>query len=185
MAKAKQNGHSLEPASIAGELLAARLEQLEITSSELADLMGYPLWAVQAIIRGEAIIPRETASLLQQALDGSPNLRDKKGYGQQEFLAANPVRPVRKYNPDYVTPLGETLEETLEAKGMTHEELANRMGDPLSTISEIISGDIPVTPEIAIQLEQALDVPASFWNNRERRYRESLARRPDSVVVAA
>ncbi len=90
-----------------------------------------------------------------------------------------------EYWPDSVTPLGDTLEETLEAKGMTHTELASRMDYPLSTIDEIIAGSVVVTPEIAARLEQAIDVPAHFWLNRERRYREALARRADAVAITA
>lgn len=90
-----------------------------------------------------------------------------------------------EYWPDSVTPLGDTLEETLEAKGMTRTELASRMGYPLSMIDEIVAGETAVTPEIAVQLEQALDVPASFWLNREHRYREVLARRTDAVAIEA
>jgi HTH-type transcriptional regulator / antitoxin HigA len=89
-----------------------------------------------------------------------------------------------EYWPDFVTPLGDTLEETLEAKGMTRIELASQMGCPLNTIDEIIAGTVAVTLEIAIQLEQALGVPASFWNNRERRYRESLAKKQVATVAA-
>ncbi len=89
-----------------------------------------------------------------------------------------------EYWPDSVTPLGNTLVETLEAKGMTRTELADRMGYPLSTIDEIITGNTAVIPEIAVRLEQALDVPASFWNNRERRYRESLVAQQVGSVVA-
>jgi plasmid maintenance system antidote protein VapI len=50
------------------------------------------------------------------------------------------------------------------------------MGRPLKTINEIIQGKAAITPETALQLERVLGIPASFWNNRERYYRESLAR---------
>lgn len=81
-----------------------------------------------------------------------------------------------QYQPDYVSPPGETLEEALEEKGMTQAELAERIGQPISIIKEIIAGKAEITPEIALQLEQVLLISSSFWNNRERRYREFLAR---------
>ncbi|MBE9170775.1 HigA family addiction module antidote protein [Pleurocapsales cyanobacterium LEGE 06147] len=80
-----------------------------------------------------------------------------------------------QYTPDYVSPPGETLEEILEEKGMTQAELKQRIGRPKKTISEIINGKAAITPETALQLERVLGVPASFWNNRERQYREALA----------
>src|SRR6266567_517388 len=81
-----------------------------------------------------------------------------------------------EYHPDYVTPLGDTLLETLEAIGMPQSELAKRMNRPVKTINEIMQAKTAITAETAQQLEQILRIPASFWLNRERRYRESLAR---------
>lgn len=86
------------------------------------------------------------------------------------------VNTENQYQPDFVTPPGETLEEILGIVGMTQADLARRMGRPVKTINEIIKGKAGVTPETALQLELVLDTPASFWNNREKRYRESLAR---------
>jgi plasmid maintenance system antidote protein VapI len=44
-----------------------------------------------------------------------------------------------QYNPDYVSPPGETLLEVLEERGMSQAELAKRTGRPRKTISEIIN----------------------------------------------
>jgi HTH-type transcriptional regulator / antitoxin HigA len=85
-----------------------------------------------------------------------------------------------QYAPDYVSLPGETLEEILEEKGMSQTELAERTGRPKKTISEIINGKAAITPETALQLERVLGVSASFWNNRERQYREALARQEEN-----
>lgn len=84
-----------------------------------------------------------------------------------------------QYVPDSVSPPGETLLETLDELGMSQVELAGRTGRPIKTINEIIKGKASITPETALQLERVLGIPASFWNNRERRYREHLARVED------
>jgi HTH-type transcriptional regulator/antitoxin HigA len=81
-----------------------------------------------------------------------------------------------QYMPNYVSPPGETLQEVLEERGISIAELAERTSKPEKTINEIINGQAAITPEIALQLELVLSIPASFWNNRERRYREALAR---------
>ncbi|NET04077.1 MAG: HigA family addiction module antidote protein [Symploca sp. SIO2B6] len=81
-----------------------------------------------------------------------------------------------QFVPDYVSFPGETLEEALEERGMTQAELAERMGRPKKTISEIINGKAALTPDTALQLELVLGIPASFWNNLERNYQEALAR---------
>src|SRR5260370_31186080 len=81
-----------------------------------------------------------------------------------------------EYHPDYVSSPGETILETLETIGMSQAELAKRMGRPVKTINEIIQKKAAITAETALQLEQVLHVPASFWLRREQQYRESLAR---------
>jgi addiction module HigA family antidote len=83
---------------------------------------------------------------------------------------------LNQYKPDFVSPPGETLEETIEAINMTQVELAKRMGRPLKTINEIIQGKAAITADTALQLERVIGIPASFWNNREYHYRESMAR---------
>lgn len=81
------------------------------------------------------------------------------------------------YKPNHVSPPGETLLETLDALEMTQVDLAVRIGKSVKTINEIIKGKAPITPETALQLELVLKTPASFWNNREKNYREFLARK--------
>lgn len=81
-----------------------------------------------------------------------------------------------EYAPDTVSPPGETLLETLETIGMTQAELAERTGRTRKMINEIIQGKAPITTDTALRLERVLGIPARFWNNRERHYREHLAR---------
>ena len=84
--------------------------------------------------------------------------------------------PQNEYHPDSVSAPGETLLETLEATGMSQTELAKRMGRPIKTINEIVQGKTAITAETALQLEQVLRIPASFWLKYEQNYREFLAR---------
>ena len=81
-----------------------------------------------------------------------------------------------EYQPDYVSPPGETLLETLETIDMSQAELARRMDRPVKTINEIVQGKTAITAETALQLEQVLRIPASFWLKREQQYQEFLAR---------
>ncbi len=81
-----------------------------------------------------------------------------------------------EYHPDTVSAPGETLLETLEALNMSEAEFAKRMGCPIKAINEIIYNKAAITSETALQLEQILYIPASFWLKREQDYRESLTR---------
>jgi len=80
------------------------------------------------------------------------------------------------FEPDFAIAPGVTLKETLEAKGLLQSDLCVRTGMNAKTVSDIISGDAPITLETADKLELVLGIPARFWNNRELRYREALAR---------
>lgn len=90
-----------------------------------------------------------------------------------------------QYVPDYAVPPGEILLETLEERGMTQAELAERTGRKKKTINEIIKGKAPITPETALQLERVFGVPASFWNNLEQQYRTDLARIAEQQRLAS
>lgn len=94
-------------------------------------------------------------------------------------------RSLNEYEPDVVTPPGETLEETLRTIGMSNAELANRIGKTRKHVGAIINHGSPITPTTAIGLERALGIPASFWINRERHYRESLARQAESARLVS
>lgn len=93
--------------------------------------------------------------------------------------------PQNEYRPDVVSPPGETLLEIIDTIGMSQTELAKRMGRPIKTINEIIQGKASITAETAIQLEQVLRVPASFWLKREQQYRESQARLAEEQRLAS
>lgn len=70
---------------------------------------------------------------------------------------------------------GDTLLETIKAKGISQSDLALRMGRPLKTINEIIMGKAAITPETAIQLERVIGPSAAFWLSYEKQYRLDLA----------
>ncbi|MCK4312998.1 MAG: HigA family addiction module antidote protein [Candidatus Cloacimonetes bacterium] len=80
-----------------------------------------------------------------------------------------------EYFPESVSCPGGTILDLLEEKGMSQSELAERMGRPKKTINEILKGKTAITPDTAIQLERVFGTPASFWNNRQKRYSEYLA----------
>lgn len=75
-----------------------------------------------------------------------------------------------------LSPPGDTIQETLDAIGMTQAELSARMGRPKEKINELIKGKAPLTMDTAIMLERVLGIPVHFWIKRESTYRETLAR---------
>lgn len=85
-----------------------------------------------------------------------------------------------QYTPDYVSAPGETLRETLDALGMSHLVLADRTQIPAETIAKILDGRAAITPEMSVQFERVLVVPATFWDNRQARYHEYLSSLADT-----
>jgi len=78
------------------------------------------------------------------------------------------------YTPDIMFPPGETLQESLEALGMSKADLADRMNISTSYVDSIITSTRSITKNVALRLEEALGIPASFWLNLEQQYRRFL-----------
>lgn len=85
---------------------------------------------------------------------------------------------------DYAVTPGEILDEILRAKRMSKISLADRCGLTPKTISLMIAGKAPVTPETAIQFERVLGMAASVWNNLECTYRLFRAKQGDREELA-
>ncbi len=68
---------------------------------------------------------------------------------------------------------------------MSQAELAKRANRPEKTISEIITGKTAITPETALDFERVLGIPARFWNNLERNYKETKARLASEEALAS
>jgi addiction module HigA family antidote len=81
-----------------------------------------------------------------------------------------------RYNPQVAFHPSETLAERLEEMGMGSKEFAIRTGKPEKTISAVLQKKSSITPEMAVQFEHVLKIPAHFWLNKQRSYDEYLAR---------
>ncbi len=88
------------------------------------------------------------------------------------------------FDPDYVVAPGATLKESIDARGISQIQLAQRTGLAEKTISQIINGIAPISYDTAEKLEMVTGVPAGFWNRRELGYRQSLSRRKELVALA-
>ena len=64
-------------------------------------------------------------------------------------------RKASEYMPDMVLSPGERLQETLEAKDMSHKELAERTGLTARHINEINKGCACISEDIDLRLERS------------------------------
>ena len=96
------------------------------------------------------------------------------------------MEKINKYFPDVYFHPGETLEEKLKELGMGPKEFAVRTGKPEKTIIAVLKGESSITPDMSIQFESVLSIPARFWLKSQLEYDEYLAReRRKEVLLAA
>ncbi len=90
-----------------------------------------------------------------------------------------------EFRPDYAVHPGVILGERLAVYGMSQTELAHRIGMSTKTMSLMVNGKAPVTPETAIQLERVLGVSARLWTGLDANYRLLEARKAETLNLQA
>lgn len=77
---------------------------------------------------------------------------------------------------------GEFILEELEARGWTQADLAFVLGWDASQLNRLIKGNLNVTPESALSLADAFDMPAEFFLNLQKMYDLGRAKKADPGV---
>ena len=80
------------------------------------------------------------------------------------------------FEPDWVSPPGDSILDLAEERGWTQAELAQRLGYTEKHISQLIHGKVPLSVDAAFRLERVLGSSADFWLAREANYQRHLAR---------
>jgi plasmid maintenance system antidote protein VapI len=75
---------------------------------------------------------------------------------------------------ELITPPGDTIRETMEIKGISLNYLAKRLQLDDREMTALLRGEIALDPVLASRLATALNIPASFWRNREADYRKDM-----------
>lgn len=86
------------------------------------------------------------------------------------------MKVINQYQPESVTHPGETLKEKLQELGIGAKEFAVRTDKPEKTITQILKGESSITPDMAIQFEHVLQIPAKFWLRYQAAFDEYKAR---------
>lgn len=85
-----------------------------------------------------------------------------------------------EYQPDIVSPPGETIRDLLKHHRMSRREFAEAMHYSEPSIYRLLNGQMRISPALALRLEKVFGVPASFWLNREAAYSRYLGRKYSS-----
>ncbi len=91
----------------------------------------------------------------------------------------------RLFQPDWVSPPGDTIADLLEEKGWSQAEFAQRCGYTTKHASLLINGKASITEDTALKLERVLGSSARFWLVREAQYRETIARQQELKSLEA
>ena len=70
---------------------------------------------------------------------------------------------------------GESLQDAIDAVGMSQQTLADRMGVSRKHVNRIIQGKELISVRVANLLERVLGTPASFWISLTKNYEADLA----------
>lgn len=78
--------------------------------------------------------------------------------------------------PNTATHPGELLKDELDARDIKQKDFAAEISMQPTMLNEILNGKRPITADIAILFEKALDIPASYWMNYQTQFELDNAR---------
>lgn len=81
------------------------------------------------------------------------------------------------FNPDWVSPTGDTIQDILDERGWTIDDFAVRMCITHGEAVRMITGMDSIHPTMALKLKEVLGGSTYFWLQREMNYRISLINR--------
>ena len=81
------------------------------------------------------------------------------------------------FEPDWLSPPGDTIADVLEERGWSQAEFAQRIGCTTKHVNQLIRGRAAVSEDTALHLERVLGGTARVWLQREAEYQEAFARR--------
>jgi plasmid maintenance system antidote protein VapI len=83
------------------------------------------------------------------------------------------------FNPDWLSPPGDTIADILGERSLSPGELGQRIGWNQEQVMNLIHGRTSITTDLAHQLATLLGSSAAFWMKRESQYRQDARRGAD------
>jgi len=81
------------------------------------------------------------------------------------------------FDPDWVSPPGDTIADVLTELNWSQSELATHLEVSLSAIEQLIKGELIIDNKLASNLAKVLGGTKKFWLTRESQYRKKLSKR--------
>lgn len=86
------------------------------------------------------------------------------------------------FEPKWTNPPGATVLDLLQERGLPVGELAHLAHKDIESVSRLLFGAEPLTPDWAERLSEILGSPPTFWLRREELYRTDLKRLCEAVI---
>ena len=80
------------------------------------------------------------------------------------------------FDPQWVSAPGDSIQDILEEREMSFATFIAGLGISGDEARKLIAGDFPISDQLAAKLGQLFGGSAQFWINREKHYRDGLAR---------
>ena len=74
---------------------------------------------------------------------------------------------ISTFDPDWVSPPGETIRDLLEERCWSLTEFGKKLGWEPDRVDGLLNGEASISLEIAIGLEQIFGASADFWTIRQ------------------
>ena len=87
-----------------------------------------------------------------------------------------------KHKPFLATHPGELIKDELLARNLTQTQLAELISVKLPNLNDVIKGKRSVSAELAILLESALDISATYWLNLQNQYDIDAANLNSTII---
>ncbi len=71
-----------------------------------------------------------------------------------------------RFNPDWLSPVSDTIKDCMEERNMTISDLAIAIGRTIEETELLLTNELFVTPRIADKLAIIFGSTARFWLNR-------------------
>lgn len=85
------------------------------------------------------------------------------------------------FNPQWVSAPGDSIQDILEEREMSFESFTTGLGISGDEARKLLRGDLPISDQLAAKLGQLFGISAQFWINREKHYRDGLAKGLKSI----
>ncbi|MCK5797677.1 MAG: ImmA/IrrE family metallo-endopeptidase [Deltaproteobacteria bacterium] len=81
------------------------------------------------------------------------------------------------FQPDWISPPGDTIEDILEERGWSKVEFAQRTGFTTKHVNDLVKGRAPISANAAERLSRVLGSTSDFWLVRDAQYQAARERR--------